>query len=856
MSRFARAEVWTDWECAGGTRVAFVPDPIAIRTVRSVLSEERCELEVRPDSPAVADLLDSRVLRIERRNPDGTAATPDEWRIKLLEDGSGDGADRYRFTGYAPLMDLGGAEITQVLSTGETSHVFTASSLSAAELIDLYVLPAMVDVGATYWARGTVDPTQPLSLSWEWSSPLELLRQIRDLTHMELRARRNGSTGYYIDLVTQIGAGAAAAMIRPKKNLLQHVRTRRSEELVTRCSPRGGRLPGLTEYHGLARIVLVVSAVASSGTLLTLADPAGLISPIGFDDQFNGWLVFRDKTGGTHEITDTDHGAQQVTLAAATSFAVGELVQLRRSDAQAEDVAMRYISPATGSALLPYFSATTGDPKTLTIADAAAAVDMVTFDGQHDDLWATFCPQILSAASVDGNAANQRFEFIVSIAALLIGDLIVYSSVGNATPNYGTTLASIIWEVVSLDVGNKYAYVVPHYANRSGDLLPNSSSQHVWVFRPGLSFRVVSSAAGANTISFAAAPTGTNVGDLVLIAQRSAGVFPDYVDHPVTIQPPPAGFGVVARALDRPDMRGEGNEIPNPQGGTWSNPANPPDGWTATGTTPEYSQNTDPAFVKYGAARSWYVTLAKVPAPAKDTIVKSPKFYLHRGGWSNFGRAAVTVSFYLSEFSGDATITFRVLTADGLGGTNDVLTLYSTDTTASPSDPDTLKAAGGWYDLIIPAIDFTSFGFGTETRNHNGFQLQISAGGGVAGIVRMYLDAVGCYQVSYDPGSAAYVDGSFANQLLNEANLQLAARALPATEFALGVADLERIPGSSWPEDAFILGALQDFRDPPLVPASQSLRLVEMVVEELEPINTQLTLSTAQTPLTTILSED
>jgi hypothetical protein len=69
---------------------------------------------------------------------------------------------------------------------------------------------------------------------------LSVLRAWADRFSLELAERRNGTSGYLIDLVEERGASAPMPRVETRKNLELTKRTVTTNEQATRVIPRGG----------------------------------------------------------------------------------------------------------------------------------------------------------------------------------------------------------------------------------------------------------------------------------------------------------------------------------------------------------------------------------------------------------------------------------------------------------------------------------------------------------------------------------------------------------------------------------------------------------------------------------------
>lgn len=846
--KLARIDVFSDYPSAGGVRQSFVPGLVNCTTTRDITGDNSVVIEVLRSDPAIASLdTPGAVIGQVRRNVRTGAETTEYWRVQPSSRASGADDDTVQYTARSPIDELARGAIFEVLDTGETTRVFAVTSMTPAEIIDTYVLPALAAAGLTNYARGTVDPTVPISLdTFSHENALGLLKKV--IAHpdvaSELQVRDGGST-FYIDLVSQIGGSAPMPTFALTQNVLRQQLTLDPQDQVTRCIPIGKQLPGLEESGSLKRLLFRVSAVTPSGgsLLLTVEDPDPAITTplIALDDEFTGWMLFRQLTGVTFAITACLASTQQLAIAKATyptTLAVGELIELRRSDPQS----LRIGSPwhTNSVPLVAYVKTIDGvQLNRITVQDAGTGgtggIDPIPIDGLFADLMLTFCPQILSVtqAGTALNAAQGRWEFPSSIASLQVGDLVysVQSGGSTAGPPHTNPITSPLTRIVSLDLANNYAYVVMAYG--TNPIVSGLSTQRIIVVRPDPATRrqVQTSNASANTIDLTEnAPAVT--GQIVLVEQWCAGEFPSYIDDPVAVQDPPNGYGIIPRPLELPDMRDEGNIVRNPRGQRWTTPSNPPDGWSVEGAAPLHSQNTDPAFVKFGGGRSWKLTLRDA-VNSKTTVAVSPVFGAWPVGDSRLLRLAMVVSFYV-ESIGAVGLQWRLRPRAYVSGNDVVLTCAAA---ANALTGEAVVAPGNWYQISVPAISvpvnsrWAGLQLVADTVARTGTPLCV-----------IYLDAVSVFQVEYDPGTdsdkGVFPDGSYANRMLVRANQQLANYARPRRQVALRMLDLERITG----DEPVVLGGTINLRNPQL--GNDTPRVTRLVVPEFDLENTELTLTT------------
>ncbi len=311
-------QLWSDWECNGGV-------PYGELTVVSgswgleLDGSDSCELVVQPDTRTTPTLRD--VVRIV----DG-AGDVYEYRLQSI---GGTLANRTQvLKGLSPLADLTTLGLVRTVSGGTTSYA-VGGTYTPDGFVDVILANIAAD-GGGYWGKGTVEPTAPVTLTapiggWTY---LRWLRELKDATGAELRARRNGGTSFVVDLVTQIGATGATIFVATGKNLLGLTTSGDDGELATAVTVQGLTPDGGTAPATIGENAWTVGAIPGSPPYwIPLTDPDGGAAPIVFDEQFTGnYLLTRTAT--TVEITDSRASDSAVLVAATTGLVEGELVQV------------------------------------------------------------------------------------------------------------------------------------------------------------------------------------------------------------------------------------------------------------------------------------------------------------------------------------------------------------------------------------------------------------------------------------------------------------------------------------------------------------------------------------------------
>jgi hypothetical protein len=316
-------EVWTDLQCAGGTRTAILPLDHVTRlvTTERVTREDDGTLELSKDANAYGYLSVGAVIRLLY-----TDAAFEEWRIAELSDTS-QASRLVRVTLQSVLFDL---NVRDNPITSTTSNV-TTLDVSYATKTPTQLVTAIMAFAPSWFDVGTVTPTTVVDVSVSSAYPLRGLRAVVDALRArgvdcELDFRRNGTTGYYLDLVTTIGSSASAVDVRTAKNLLATTRAKRLAEQATSVIMRGGA--GVRRSGTPTTIALGFWKVASvSGSDVELRGAEDCPDPILYDDQFNSHYL--QKTDGTYtQITDTVASTQKVTVASAASISANQWLRI------------------------------------------------------------------------------------------------------------------------------------------------------------------------------------------------------------------------------------------------------------------------------------------------------------------------------------------------------------------------------------------------------------------------------------------------------------------------------------------------------------------------------------------------
>lgn len=320
------AQIWIRTELravAGSARVACVENVLSTSMVKRRRGDGEFAWSMALSDASAAEVLDDRVAELEFE--DGTI---EEWRITKRPRSVGPDGRIYRVVCQPILLDLGAASaIVSFDSLGIPTFAGRRTKISATDLIDLVIIPALIADGLTHFVRGTVDPTGLRDYEWTDIRPLGLAHMIEERTGGELQLEPDGATKFLINIRSQIGSDVPLADVRQAKNIRSLAIDSDSTERMSHCTGIGALDPaGRAAVIGGA--VWEISARNLTTDRLTLVDPEGP-SSIGEDDQYNGLYLYRASVGGTDPILDTI--GSDVQVADASIYTVGDLVEIRQT---------------------------------------------------------------------------------------------------------------------------------------------------------------------------------------------------------------------------------------------------------------------------------------------------------------------------------------------------------------------------------------------------------------------------------------------------------------------------------------------------------------------------------------------
>jgi hypothetical protein len=327
MPAFVRLDLWNRLQCEPGAqrlgflgRIAKTEAP----AVFSVASDESFTVTLPADRCVALGVATGMAIAVIFS--DGTF---DEWRVSQIVQTR----PTWAITCTSVLIDLvDDLVFVDATVSGFPTFASGMASTTATEAVDAIIADRAAQSAGIPLFVGDIASTAILpSIQWDTAGTVARLRAVQQAVlgtgqPCEVRLRRNGTAGYFVDLPEEVGGSAAVLFLRIAKHLQGDTQvTRQRQDQATVVIVRGGDLAGFPTGIGLAR--WVVTNVASN--VVTLADPAGGAGPIGADGQFEDGGLYREADGTLLEITDSSAANQTVTLSSAGSLANGDIVQLR-----------------------------------------------------------------------------------------------------------------------------------------------------------------------------------------------------------------------------------------------------------------------------------------------------------------------------------------------------------------------------------------------------------------------------------------------------------------------------------------------------------------------------------------------
>jgi len=359
MPKFVRLEAWDDFEAASGTLQSVFTQIISLTDTIEVMGTDRLTATVASTDPALAALPARGVLRLVYN--DG-AEQVTEWRLAVRNTQRKGDQVIVRLEADPVLLELANETIVfEETDSAARLHDFQLIGVDTDEQLG-QILNAINDDAAMTWTAGTIDVTQELDVVYGWDTPLSALRKLAAANESEISIRKNGATGYFIDLLTTIGSAAAQVELRTSVNLPEIDRRELFREQATIVIPRGQPVNG---FHGSIRRAIWGTLGAVTSTTVDArgqftGDTSGQTGPIAFDDQYVGaaqggygpsmYLKFYDPVDDAMEwvgpITATTVTNQRITMASTGDLTAGRPFAITPSNTDDREGLREIINPA------------------------------------------------------------------------------------------------------------------------------------------------------------------------------------------------------------------------------------------------------------------------------------------------------------------------------------------------------------------------------------------------------------------------------------------------------------------------------------------------------------------------------
>jgi hypothetical protein len=408
-----------------------------------------------------------------------------------------------------------------------------------------------------------------------------------------------------------------------------------------------------------------------------------------------------------------------------------------------------------------------------------------------------------------------------------------------------TTIARAAWKLAN-PVGLVYEITDPE--GGPSPVLENDQLNGMYVVPNGSGplVQVTDSAAGNPATVTLASSSGIVAGQVYELRASASDKLVTELSSPAKAAAPPTGYGRVVGTITREDLFGARNLISNAYKRTWSNAANPPDGYSEThGAAATLTQNTDSLYTEYGD-KSWKVVLTS--AAGAVAVLKSPAFFPRPvNGASQF---SAKVHLFLEQFTGDCWIEVRITRASSLLPPLAVAQFVPPDYPYATTSKR--LAVGDFIDIGIEAADLSAAA-GSALEIHVTYYNHPTSAGGVPGAITAYQDAVMCTQTPTPP--PIWIEYSGSNALWHAVNLGLVNSRDPIVSYDADVLDLTRHDGTKFPYDALVGGATLRLTDRDGTVNGALLRIMAMrSINWLEEATASLTLATRQQLLADLLN--
>lgn len=369
MTIAVRFDIWDEVECNSGSMLGTLPGIRVARITQSVAGQDTLKLELLRSSPGWTLLQEHRIVRINYDD-----ATPwDEYRIITIDERLNEAGELLgSITCDGIIMDLltRGGLCERIEANGLAQLHFEVYGRPPTDHVDIILgaFAPFTSGAPSYFSKGTVDPTEPVDMIYDWDSPHSAGKELAEVTNTEMWVTRNGVSSYQLHFLNEIGASSPEVLFKVGRNILDVSHESSSAEQATRIYPQGGGAEG--EQATIAENGFGVTAIA--GTLLTLDE-----SIVAENDQWVG-LYLEKIDGSTTAITDSVT-PNQIEVASAVGVAVGDIVRLVRNTGGDD---LTYVDLPSAQAT---YGGPTVEPKSKVLARSEPGVNNQVLNGFYND---------------------------------------------------------------------------------------------------------------------------------------------------------------------------------------------------------------------------------------------------------------------------------------------------------------------------------------------------------------------------------------------------------------------------------------------------------------------------------------
>ncbi len=827
-----RLDLWTAPAPAGGVRAAFLVAEAGrvARAVRRTRALDAGQSELTFEIAGEFDRLDLltpmqsivRLTRFEATGPDAYVARVEEYRVQSRTRTVRGGVGPYQIR-CTPLEDvLLDLDCYRTIGSGGlASWRYGAVDRTPEEILDDLVARASA-LGYGWFETGTVTPTTPDSIYVARPT----FRTIVDALLAALAAKgvtvefqlvlASDLSAYRFELVTAVAGSLAPLVARTDANVRALEFQEDALELATTVIPFGA------EAIDLRDLQLRVSAVDGGTGWLDLEPLDGSDALlIALDDQFNGRRLFRELTGRSFAITDTQADPPRVRVATAdlaTGLAAGETVSFREADDESgtrrfgvdEHYPVEVVSTATSPNRI----------RTRRLL-AVGGTNWLGVANQLRDWTAERSRFVFEwpAGTLDLQASTYTFPDPGALPPIFADDWFLFTETSPSVALVSTPLRVTNIALVGSDVVVTFAQRYPGTQTTLDGVITAVARHYRPVSTP---MRILATAVTDNELTVDAL-TGAGLDpfvntDVLELWQRCQG------ERLVELTDPGAAGRRVAFA-EVPEAHGATNLLPNGDFSAWAGGSgDPPDGFSVVDVvgTVTRTRVTAPELTRFGG-HSWRVAFA---AGASAEIL-SPAVPINPVAGADQVAGAVALLF--ERFTGDQSLQVRLYRVGVDGGRQalgDPLTIYPPDTTLSV-DASLKPGLQQWYDAAITNVSLLGV---QADRIQVGVRRPAGGGNPACSVV---LDAFLLLQRPGLPqapeGGVAWFFGSDATRLLTAGNRALLTRRTAEVRLEARVLDVFRLSPTAYAPWALVVGRSVTLEVPALslTRATRLVRLAE-----------------------------